>query len=101
METSSLTTWGKFYRKVSYSKLERDKTWHVVNNLISYFNYFFTMSAPVDVPSDEEDELQIQHFHEMGLDDRILKVNIWSKCLNFVIGYVFCCHNFHYFKILL
>lgn len=31
------------------------------------------MSAPVDVPSDEEDELQIQHFHEMGLDDRILK----------------------------
>lgn len=27
----------------------------------------------MDVPSDEEDELKIQHFHEMELDDRILK----------------------------
>ncbi|XP_043485007.1 probable ATP-dependent RNA helicase DDX56 [Leptopilina heterotoma] len=31
------------------------------------------MNTTMDVPSDEEDELKIQHFHEMELDDRILK----------------------------
>ena len=32
------------------------------------------MSSQLVVPSDEEDNVEIQHFHEMGLDDRILKV---------------------------
>lgn len=32
------------------------------------------MNTTMDVES-EEDEMKIQHFHEMGIDDRILKVS--------------------------
>lgn len=45
----------------------------------------------MDVPSDEEDELKIQHFHEMELDDRILKV---SRCRMTKIVFYRLCHIF-------